>query len=255
MVVIWGLDLKEMKWGKFKSSYMFGNTDYHLRRTKFVVYQCAMISCVVSESLGTAALSDYVDQQSQLENLRNADPPRFGATEYNDDFVGIASYNIFVGIYVATIFGAGFFFDLFWPERYESKSVKIAWRVCAILASIMCLASALALTVIVATRHAYVTGIDAAYAMTILKKYSAAPFQYRHNGRAVASVVFIWLGLVGTIASTIVLLKSYAHNDKHGPWSSHAAQAGKGKTAEDIEIPSVTIENEEEEASKKPVQS
>lgn len=36
---------------------MFGNKDYHLRRTKFIVYQLAMIFCVVSESLGTAVLS------------------------------------------------------------------------------------------------------------------------------------------------------------------------------------------------------
>lgn len=57
MAVIWGLDLRDMKWGKFKSSYMFGNRDYHLRRTKFVVYQIAMICCVVSESIGTAALT------------------------------------------------------------------------------------------------------------------------------------------------------------------------------------------------------
>lgn len=57
MVVIWGLDLRDIQWWKFKSSYMFGNKDYHLRRTKFVVYQLAMILCVVSESVGTAALS------------------------------------------------------------------------------------------------------------------------------------------------------------------------------------------------------
>lgn len=57
MAVIWGLDLHDLQWAKFKSSYMFGNRDYHLRRTKFVVYQCAMILCVVSESVGTAALS------------------------------------------------------------------------------------------------------------------------------------------------------------------------------------------------------
>ena len=57
MTVIWGLDLKEMQWAKFKSNYMFGNTDYHLRRTKFGIYQGAMILTVVSESLGTAALS------------------------------------------------------------------------------------------------------------------------------------------------------------------------------------------------------
>jgi hypothetical protein len=56
MTVIWGLDLAEMQWGKFKGSYMF-NQVYHLRRTKMIVYQIAMILCVVSESVGTAALS------------------------------------------------------------------------------------------------------------------------------------------------------------------------------------------------------
>lgn len=38
--VVWGLDLKEIQWSKFKSSYMW-NTDYHRRRTKFIVYQLA----------------------------------------------------------------------------------------------------------------------------------------------------------------------------------------------------------------------
>lgn len=56
MAVIWGLDLREMQWGKFKNSYMWNN-QYHMRRTKFIIYQLAMILCVVSESLGTAALS------------------------------------------------------------------------------------------------------------------------------------------------------------------------------------------------------
>jgi hypothetical protein len=48
---------------------------------------------------------------------------------YNNDYVGIGSFNIFVGVFVATIFGAAFFFDLFWPERTESRAVKRAWRV------------------------------------------------------------------------------------------------------------------------------
>lgn len=29
---------------------------YHLRKTKFIVYQIAMILCVCSESVGTAAI-------------------------------------------------------------------------------------------------------------------------------------------------------------------------------------------------------
>lgn len=56
MAVIWGLDLNEIQWSKFKSSYMFTRV-YHLRRTKMIVYQLAMILCVCSEATGTAALS------------------------------------------------------------------------------------------------------------------------------------------------------------------------------------------------------
>lgn len=65
----------------------------------------------------------------------------------NNDIVGIFSYNIFVGIAVATIFGSGFFFDLFWPERHESTSVKWAWKISSIVVSFMALADAIALTV------------------------------------------------------------------------------------------------------------
>ena len=85
--------------------------------------------------------TEYVDQQEFIGNLNNL------AAVYNDDFVGIASYNIFVGIAVATIFGAAFFFDLFWPERKESASVHVAWKICAVIVCIMGLGDALALTV------------------------------------------------------------------------------------------------------------
>ncbi|PSN68332.1 hypothetical protein BS50DRAFT_469840, partial [Corynespora cassiicola Philippines] len=217
MAVIWGLDLREMQWSKFGNAYMW-NKEYHLRRTKFIVYQCAMIFCVVSESLGTAALSDpdYVDQQ---DFVAKHSP---GATVHNNNFVGIASYNIFVGIYVATIFGSAFFFDLFWPERHESKAVKIAWRVCSVLACIFTLSAALAYTIILATKSAYVTGTDAATAGRLLAEYGGSPMRYRDNGRGIASVVFLWPGTVATYASTYLLWHSISHIDAHGPKSAHA---------------------------------
>ncbi|KAF3044202.1 hypothetical protein E8E11_007475 [Didymella keratinophila] len=216
MTVIWGLDLKEMQWGKFKSSYMFGNKDYHLRRTKFGIYQGAMILTVVSESLGTAALSDYVDQQKFVA----VHSP--GATVHNNNFVGIASYNIFVGIFVATIFGAAFFFDLFWPERHESRAVKTAWRACSVLACLLTLSCALAYTYIVAAKSAYVTGTDSANAASLLREYGGSPMRYASNGRAIASVVFLWPGMVFTFLSTWLLWHSLAHIDQFGPMSTHA---------------------------------
>jgi len=48
---------------------------------------------------------------------------------------------------VATIFGSGFFFDLFWPERKESNAVRLAWKISSVVVSIAALADAIALTV------------------------------------------------------------------------------------------------------------
>lgn len=218
MVVIWGLDLNEIQWRKFKGSYMFSQ-EYHLRRTKMIVYQIAMILCVVSESVGTAALSDYVNNQDWISKQTGGK-----AVVQNDDIVGILSFNIFVGISVATIFGSGFFFDLFWPERKESKSVRLAWKISAVAVSFAALADAIALTVIVATHKAFIkympedTGVE-----PIRYKSGAKPsFIYRHNAYCVASAAFLWPGTVATFTSAYILLKSHKHDDEFGPKAEHA---------------------------------
>lgn len=118
---------------------------------------------------------------------------------HNDDFVGIASYNIFVGIAVATVFGAAFFFDLFFPERYEPRNIRWSWRLSALFVTLLTFADAIALTVIVATGNAWISA-NSQDAAAIAQKDLNPPLRYRDNGRAIASVVFLWIGLVGTIA-------------------------------------------------------
>ena len=108
-----------------------------------------MIFCVVSESLGTAALSDYLKQQDYVQSQHPA------GAEYNNDYIGIASFNIFSGIYVAFVFGGAFFFDLFFPERREDRGIRIAWRCCSVAAFLFTLGDAIALTV--STRRAFST--------------------------------------------------------------------------------------------------
>jgi len=214
MAVIWGLDLNEMQWGKFRGSYMF-NQEYHLRRTKMIVYQLAMILTVVSESVGTAALSDYVDQQDGIST-------RSGATAMvqNNDIIGVMSYNIFIGIAVATIFGSGFFFDLFWPERQESRAVKTAWKISSVVISFMALADAIAITVVVATHRAYITGVSPSEAEYWFAANGKPNPIYRGNAYCVASAVILWPGVVASFASTYIMWKSLAHNDRYGPKSS-----------------------------------
>lgn len=197
MAVIWGLDLHDIQWYKFKSSYMFGNTDFHMRRTKFIIYQCAMIFLVVSESLGTAVLSDYVDQQNYLQK-------RFpGIDVWNDDYVGIASYNIFVGVFAAIVFGAAFFFDLFFPDRYEPRWMQNIWMGGAIFSCIAGLGDALAYTVILCLHGVHIGNIDQndpSLVAILAGEQGKTPVLYRDSGRAIASVVLLWLGWACAVA-------------------------------------------------------
>jgi len=135
----------------------------------------------------TRLRTDYVSQQKNREH----NSP--GSSVRNNDIVGAFSFNIFVGVFVATIFGAAFFFDLFWPERTESKAVRIAWKACSVLACLFCLASALLLTVILATHEARLVGPGG------LGRALDPPLLYKNNGEAIASVVLIWLGLLATV--------------------------------------------------------
>jgi len=196
-----------------------------------IVYQFAMILCVISESVGTAALSDYVDQQDGITT-------RHGPTVVveNNDIVGILSYNIFIGIAVATIFGSGFFFDLFWPKRTESKSVRLAWKICSVVISFMALADVVALTVIVATRAAHINGVSAAAAQSYFNQNGPPNPIYRKNPDCVTSVILLWLGVVACFASTYIMWKSIRHDEKLGPWSSRVSSRNGAKVAEEESI-------------------
>jgi len=133
---------------------------------------------------------EYIDQQKGVE--WTGEKTGIPATIRNNDVVGSFAYNIFAGVFVATIFGAAFFFDLFWPERHESVGVKIAWRVCSVLACCFTLSSAIVLSVVLSTHRAELVGRVATYPLD-------PPLEYKHNHEAVASLALIWLGWLATL--------------------------------------------------------
>ena len=163
---------------------------------------------------------DYVKEQSQIEKLHSS------ATVHNDDFVGIASYNIFCGVTVATVFGAGFFFDLFFPERYEPKGIRWAWRLAAVFVTLCTIADALAFTIIVASGNSWISA-DSADAVQIALEQLDPPLVYKHNGRAIAATVFLWIGMVATVGSCIIMWLYYHHLDTYGPKSHSARMRGE----------------------------
>lgn len=179
-----------------------------------------MILMVISESVGTAALSDYVDQQDGI-STRNG-----RLVVQNNNIVGTFSFNIFVGIAVATIFGSGFFFDLFWPERVESPAVRLAWKISAVVVSIMALGDQIASTVIVAKYRAHIRGLTDAQADPYFRQNGPPNPIYRHNAECVASVVIGWPGVIASFASAYIMWKSINHDQKFGPKSAKYSNKG-----------------------------
>lgn len=90
------------------------------------------------------------------------------------------------------------------------------------MACLLTLSCALAYTYIIAAKSAYVTGTDSANATRLLSEYGGSPMRYASNGRAIASVVFLWPGMIFTFLSTWLLWHSLAHIDQFGPMSAHA---------------------------------
>ena len=159
--------------------------------------------------------ADYVQGQKRIEKISN-----HREHVHNNDWVGAGSYNIFAGVFVATIFGAAFFFDLFWPEREETKAVRLSWKICGVLATIFHLASALTLTVITVRHSAYITPGDRDrqdFWWSKYEKHEQNPLSYRHNPRALAAVVFAWLGFVSVVGryacSNYVYSRSFTDKD------------------------------------------
>lgn len=99
-------------------------------------------------------------------------------------------------------------FDLFWPERHESKSVMIAWKTGGVLSCIFYLANALWFTVIAARNCGYFRGASHQYGQSLLSQFTkdgGTPLCYRHNPRIVASAVFVWLGFISVVPRCVIL--------------------------------------------------
>lgn len=202
-MIIWGLDLKQIRPSAFLSKNMFQKR-YHFRSQRFVWYQLAMLFTVVSECLATYCLDRYL----QLQKTVSAAQP--GASYFNNDIVGAVGLSIFAGVYTATVFGTMFFFLLFWPALPESKLWFRIKATGAIFSVIVVLGAALASTIIVASHSGYLIPSPTGSFEELQAEFAhpPVPYRYKEYGRAIGWVVLMWVGWIFTIISTYFVFKA-----------------------------------------------
>lgn len=106
-------------------------TVYHLDHTlrPSVVYQLAMLVCLAAECTATYSLSKYQDLQKKVEKTS---PYAGTASLYNNDIVNAEILTIVFCVFVATIFGADFFFLLFFPKRTYPRWYNLSRKAAAV---------------------------------------------------------------------------------------------------------------------------
>jgi len=209
MPVIWGFNLSEMSWGAFRHRQMF-DKQWYLRRERFVSYKLAMLICLAAQCTATYSMFKYEIQRIVIE-----DESGDTALVHNTNLTAAVYLTIVFCAFVATLFGADFFFLLFWPARIYPRWYNTTRQALAVGITAGVGAAAVMSTIVVLTGHGYITGVSAEQAKEYITSFSTPPMIYRTWAANVVYVVLLWIGFVFTLLSTILMFMVITHdNDK-----------------------------------------
>ncbi|GIZ36584.1 hypothetical protein CKM354_000005400 [Cercospora kikuchii] len=206
-----GLHGSEVRRKKFKPSHMWSDV-YYFRRTKFIVYQACTMSLAVCSGVSNVATTRYQDRRDDVEEKN----PNISVDV--DDLSNIRLVLTVIGGVWGLIFGMAFLFDLWWPERRESKLMSLSWKLSAILGTLAQLGATLATTAVIASGDVDIQGQDQALAERLLAAWPSP--NYREDGAAIATIVITWFCLAFMAGSTAVMWKSYSLCEEFGPFAN-----------------------------------
>jgi len=211
MAVIWGFDLSQMSWGAFNHRNMF-NPRWHLRKERFIVYQLAMLISLAAECTATYSLSKYEDHQTHIEKASN-----FTAHVHNNDLIAAEVLTIVFCVFVATLFGADFFFLLFWPKRSYPRWYNITKKILAVGITAGMLAAAIMSNTVITRHSEFITGVSPQIAQDYVNIYFRPPLEYKKWSVNIAYLVLLWIAWVFTLASTVLMFIATDYDERYGP--------------------------------------
>lgn len=134
-----------------------------------------MVICLVAECVATYSLSKYEDLQDHIESAS-----LHLASLHNDDLIAAECLTIVFCVFVATLFGADFFFLLFFPKRRYPRWYNATKKGLAIAITLGVLAAAIMSTVVVAGHKAFIKGVTQEEANALVAHYYRPPLRAFH---------------------------------------------------------------------------
>ncbi|KZP34149.1 hypothetical protein FIBSPDRAFT_385 [Athelia psychrophila] len=189
-----------------------------------------MLVCLAAECTATYSLSKYEYLQTNVETA--AIPGAARAQLHNDDLIAAECIVIVFSVFVATLFGADFFFLLFFPRRVYPRWYNMVRKTLAVGITAGVLAGAVMSSVVVARSSAFITGVDDAAQAALTAFFYRPPLRYSAWPTNIAFVVLTYIGFLCTAASTVLMFRAAAYDARNGAGplpdsgSAHASGAG-----------------------------
>ncbi|KAK5107808.1 hypothetical protein LTR62_000676 [Meristemomyces frigidus] len=226
---ICGLDFSEIKRSKLSYGNTLGTRGSPLRRSKLVFYSLLQLLYFISQVLCAVVVMDSMKMERAVHN--NMYP---GVDLYDHGYMTAAIVYLLASSFVSAVFGMALFLELFWPVRDESRLARTIGRVLAALALGFRLLAATLLTTVTAGGGLSCSGVDAQQVCRTVISHSRGhgelPLEYRHDGRAVAAMVFAWLAWQCAIASTILLFAGMEYTKQSVSEKAVASQEADPET-------------------------
>jgi len=177
-----------------------------------------MLIALAAECTATYSLSKYDSLQDHIQSYSISSLPLSPrASLHNDDIIDSAIVTIVFCVLVATVFGADFFFLVFWPERAYPRWYNVAKKLLAVVVMAGVGVAAITSTVVISTRQAFVTGVGGDVAAALTRVYFRPPLIYRKWAVNIAWLVLLWITFAFTVASTLLMFIAAAHDEEFGP--------------------------------------
>lgn len=139
-----------------------------------------MLICLAAECTATYSLSKYDDLQTHVKASALASGPTRPHL-HKIDLKTAEVLTIVFCVFVATLFGADFFFLLFFPRRVYPQWYNVARKALAVWITLGVLSGALMSSVVVARSSAFITGVDDATQLQLVRSFHRPPLSERSS--------------------------------------------------------------------------
>ncbi|KAH9481038.1 hypothetical protein JR316_0005557 [Psilocybe cubensis] len=193
----------------FRREALF-DSRWYLRSKRIVVYQATVLISMAAQGAGTYCMFKHRDFANHIHS--------FSMNIANVHNIDIRATTILSMIFPAMLsldLNAAYYSLVFYPgKNFPLFNKIVAWL--TVFITIGMTATTLAGTVIVASRSASISGVDAATAQQLTELYFRPPLKYREWGQNIAWIVLMWITLALNFASVVLMRQASLHDSKNG---------------------------------------